>query len=66
MSLEEDLYSLAEYAEIESYYSVAQPKAQENWANYVLALASKYELDLDLTALINSISYWCVRVKTAF
>ena len=49
--LEEDLYSLADYAEIESYYSVAQPKAQENWANYVLALASKYELDLDLTAL---------------
>ena len=49
--LEEDLYSLADYAEIESYYSVAQPKTQENWANYVLALASKYELDLDLTAL---------------
>ena len=31
--------------------SVAQPKSQENWANYVLALASKYELDLDLSAL---------------
>ena len=26
--LEEDLYSLADYAEIESHYSVAQPKAQ--------------------------------------
>ena len=39
--LEEDIYSLADYAEIESYYSVAQPKVQENWANYVLAISLK-------------------------
>ena len=33
--LEESLYSFADYAEIESYISVAEVESQKMWAGYV-------------------------------
>lgn len=43
--LEPDLFQLADYSEIESYFSVETPEAQTQWANYVQT-ATKQKLDL--------------------
>lgn len=43
--LEPDLFQLADYSEIESYFSVEPPEAQTQWANYVQT-ATKQKLDL--------------------
>ena len=43
--LEPDLFQLADYSEIESYFSVETPEAQMQWANYVQT-ATKQKLDL--------------------
>ncbi|OOF35883.1 AAA family ATPase [Rodentibacter heidelbergensis] len=48
--LEEDLYRLADYAEVESYLSVADVNEQKNWAGYVQHLAQKNALTLDLSS----------------
>lgn len=49
--LEEALYQFADYAEIESYYSIAETENQQTWANYVLCQAAELALDLDSGAL---------------
>lgn len=43
--LEPDLFQLADYSEIESYFSVETPETQTQWANYVQT-ATKQKLDL--------------------
>lgn len=43
--LEPDLFQLADYSEIESYFSVETPEAQTQWANYVQT-TTKQKLDL--------------------
>lgn len=43
--LEPDLFQLADYSEIESYFSVETPDAQTQWANYVQT-TTKQKLDL--------------------
>ena len=48
--LEEDLYSFADYAEIESYLSVADVNEQENWAGFVREVAQELRLSLDFSA----------------
>ncbi|OOF58952.1 AAA family ATPase [Rodentibacter myodis] len=48
--LEEDLYAFADYAEIESYVSVAQVEEQKNWVSYVQRVAEEQKLSLDFSA----------------
>lgn len=43
--LEPDLFQLADYSEIESYFSVETPETQTQWANYVQT-TTKQKLDL--------------------
>ena len=48
--LEEDLYHLADYAEIESYCRVANAEQQQQWMGYVQAVAQQHQLPmLDLS-----------------
>ena len=48
--LEEDLYHLADYAEIESYCRVANAEQQQQWMGYVQAIAQQHQLPmLDLS-----------------
>ncbi|VEH67178.1 putative Lon protease [Rodentibacter pneumotropicus] len=49
--LEENLYNFADYAEIESYLSVADINEQKNWVGYVHGLAEENHLALDFSAL---------------
>ena len=42
--LEEDLYHLADYAEIESYCRVANAEQQQQWMGYVQAVAQQHQL----------------------
>lgn len=48
--LEEDLYDFADYAEIESYLSVADVKEQQNWVRFVQRIAQAHQLSLDFSA----------------
>ena len=48
--LEEDLYHLADYAEIESYCRVANAEQQQQWMRYVQSVAQQHQLPmLDLS-----------------
>ena len=48
--LEEDLYHLADYAEIESYCRVANAEQQQQWMGYVQSVAQQHQLPmLDLS-----------------
>ncbi len=48
--LEEELYHLADYAEIESYCRVANAEQQQQWMGYVQAIAQQHQLPmLDLS-----------------
>ncbi|WP_314186685.1 Lon protease family protein [Aggregatibacter kilianii] len=48
--LEEDLYHLADYAEIESYCRVANAEQQQQWIRYVQSVAQQHQLPmLDLS-----------------
>ena len=48
--LEEELYHLADYAEIESYCRVANAEQQQQWMGYVQAVAQQHQLPmLDLS-----------------
>ncbi|BBE91551.1 AAA family ATPase [Haemophilus influenzae] len=49
--LEENLYSFADYAEIESYISVAEVEEQKTWASYVQQMAQEQNIELDFLAL---------------
>lgn len=49
--LEENLYSFADYAEIESYISVAEVEEQKTWAGYVQQMAQEQNIELDFLAL---------------
>ncbi|QPB42443.1 AAA family ATPase [Rodentibacter haemolyticus] len=48
--LEENLYAFADYAEIESYLSVANVEEQKNWVSYVRQIAEKQGIELDFSA----------------
>ncbi|OOF51689.1 peptidase [Rodentibacter genomosp. 1] len=48
--LDEDLYHFADYAEIESYLSMAGVNEQKNWAGYVQHLAKESGLTLDFSS----------------
>ena len=48
--LEEDIYHLADYAEIESYCRVANAEQQQQWMRYVQSVAQQHQLPmLDLS-----------------
>ena len=49
--LEENLYSFADYAEIESYVSVAEVEEQKTWGGYVQQMAQEQNIELDFSAL---------------
>ena len=44
--LEESLYSFADYAEIESYISVAEVESQKMWAGYVKKIAQTLNVEM--------------------
>ncbi|OOF43502.1 peptidase [Rodentibacter rarus] len=48
--LDEDLYRFADYAEIESYLSMADMKEQKNWIGYVQNLAKESGVTLDFSS----------------
>ena len=49
--LEESLYSFADYAEIESYISVAEVESQKMWAGYVNKIAQTLNVEMNFSAL---------------
>ena len=49
--LEESLYSFADYAEIESYISVAEVESQKMWAGYVKKIAQTLNVEMNFSAL---------------
>ena len=49
--LEESLYSFADYAEIESYISVAEVESQKMWAGYVNKIAQTLNVEINFSAL---------------
>lgn len=49
--LEESLYSFADYAEIESYISVAEVESQKIWAGYVNKIAQTLNVEMNFSAL---------------
>ncbi|VTX66941.1 AAA family ATPase [Haemophilus haemolyticus] len=49
--LEESLYSFADYAEIESYISVAKVESQKMWAGYVNKIAQTLNVEMNFSAL---------------
>ena len=49
--LEESLYSFADYAEIESYISVAEVESQKMWAGYVNKIAQTLNIEMNFSAL---------------
>ena len=49
--LEESLYSFADYAEIESYISVAEIESQKMWAGYVNKIAQTLNVEMNFSAL---------------
>ena len=49
--LEESLYSFADYAEIESYISVAEVESQKMWAGYVNKIAQSLNVEMNFSAL---------------
>ena len=49
--LEESLYSFADYAEIESYISVAEVESQKMWAGYVKKIAQTLNVEINFSAL---------------
>ena len=49
--LEGSLYSFADYAEIESYISVAEVESQKMWAGYVNKIAQTLNVEMNFSAL---------------
>ena len=49
--LEESLYSFSDYAEIESYISVAEVESQKMWAGYVKKIAQTLNVEMNFSAL---------------
>lgn len=49
--LEEELYHFADYAEIESYFSLNDAQAHQKWASYVHTLAKKQGIELSIEGI---------------